>query len=284
MEDIELWCLGIGEDVRDYVLCDADIDLLPTLYKQNEIRFEYNQANQERSQKSCTIFAAVWMVSDLMDYEFTLDEIKEIDELSYQRGRIRGQGRYVQSAVKLVADWWNEHKAEKIAYYRISKYSTMFTEALKKLYTADWNICPTAEHAKDYRTDAIVDGYDFGTNKNWHSIDIIQKDLVSVKDSYKGRKTYDWKKDCNIYWLRNPVSKMTNYGDWFYIYTKVKEDNLEEVKRLNELKAQINEVMPINSNLWHLTNSEAYRVKLHEANNMMREWLEYINSELKRLS
>jgi hypothetical protein len=31
------------------------------------------------------------MLSDLMNYEFSYDEIKEIDELSYTRGRIRGQ-------------------------------------------------------------------------------------------------------------------------------------------------------------------------------------------------
>jgi hypothetical protein len=31
------------------------------------------------------------MISDLFNYKFTYDEIKEIDELSYERGRIRGQ-------------------------------------------------------------------------------------------------------------------------------------------------------------------------------------------------
>jgi len=41
--DNELGCLGIGEQNTDYVLCDGDNDLLPTLYKKDEIRFEYNQ-------------------------------------------------------------------------------------------------------------------------------------------------------------------------------------------------------------------------------------------------
>jgi hypothetical protein len=31
------------------------------------------------------------MLSDLMNYEFSLKEIKEIDNLSYERGRIQGQ-------------------------------------------------------------------------------------------------------------------------------------------------------------------------------------------------
>jgi hypothetical protein len=34
---------------------------------------------------SCTIFAAVGCLSDLMNYKFSYDEIKEIDELSYER-------------------------------------------------------------------------------------------------------------------------------------------------------------------------------------------------------
>ena len=38
-----LGCLGIGESDTDYVLCNGDSDLLPTLYKKNEIRFEWNQ-------------------------------------------------------------------------------------------------------------------------------------------------------------------------------------------------------------------------------------------------
>jgi hypothetical protein len=31
------------------------------------------------------------MLSDLINYEFSLKEIKEVDELSYTRGRIRGE-------------------------------------------------------------------------------------------------------------------------------------------------------------------------------------------------
>ena len=60
------------------------------------------------SRVSCTIFAAMWMLSDLINYEFSLD-LKEVDELSYERGRIRGQWWYVQSAV----DRYNESDLSK---------------------------------------------------------------------------------------------------------------------------------------------------------------------------
>ena len=81
--DETIGCLGIGEQDTDYILRDGDIDLLPELYQQDNIRYEYNQGNQSWSKVSCTIFAAVGMLSDLMNYQFTLDEIKEIDNLSY---------------------------------------------------------------------------------------------------------------------------------------------------------------------------------------------------------
>ena len=82
MEEKTMWCLGIWEADTDYQLCNWDIDLIPNLVKKDEIRFEYNQWNQEWSRNSCTIFAAMWMLSDLINYEFSLKEIKEVDELS----------------------------------------------------------------------------------------------------------------------------------------------------------------------------------------------------------
>ena len=86
MNELEtLGCLGTGNEITDYVLCDGDIDLLPNLYQQDNIRYEYNQSNQSWSKKSCTIFSAMGMVSDLMNYEFSLKELKEVDELSYEK-------------------------------------------------------------------------------------------------------------------------------------------------------------------------------------------------------
>ena len=43
MEKEELGCLGIWESDKDYVLCNWDEKLLPTLYKKDEVRIEYNQ-------------------------------------------------------------------------------------------------------------------------------------------------------------------------------------------------------------------------------------------------
>ena len=267
-------CLGDWAENTDYVLCNWDSDLLPPLVKKDEIRFSYNQYKNKRSYVSCTIFAAVWMLSDLMNYEFSYDEIKEIDELSYERWRIRGQWWYVQSAVKLVADRWNEKMDRKVAYYRISKYDNEIIEnVIGKLYTIDWNMHPTKEWNED-KKDWIIDGTDFGTQTSWHSVGVVKKDWQrSVKDS--GSMPY--------YWLKNKLSAITNFWAYFYVYVPV-EDNLERVKKLNEIKAKIVNWMGINSELWHLSWSEEHKNKLHDMNDFYREWLSYIDGELKSLA
>lgn len=281
------WCIGSGATPTDFVLCEWDWDLLPKLYEQDDVRYEYNQSNQDWSKVSCTIFSAMWAISDLMNYQFTLDELKEVDELSYTKGRIRWEWWWVKDAVNLAAKWWNEHHWDlgKVAYYRISKYSTLAEEALKKWYTLVTNFCPTSEYRADYRKDAVLNWNEFGNNCNWHAIDIIRNDWHrSTKDSYKGRKTTDWTKDCNRYELVHSLPELTNYSQYLYIYTKVSENNYERVKELNEFKTLLVQTIDNNSTMWHLTNDTDYKNMLHKANNLNRRKLSDIDNQLKLLS
>lgn len=272
MEENVLGCLGDWAENTDYVLCNGDSDLLPPLVKKDEIRFSYNQYKNKRSYVSCTIFAAVWMLSDLMNYEFTYDEIKEIDELSYERGRIRGQWWYVQSAVKLVADRWNEKMEKKVAYYRISKYDNeLIEDVIGKLYTIDWNMHPTKEWSED-RKDWMIDGTDFWKITNWHSLDIVCKEWQrTVKDSWS----------TPYYWLKNKVSAVTNFWANFYVYVPV-GDNLEEVKRLNEIKAECNLLIEHLGTLWHLVNDSNFQWVLHYTADKLRKKIDDCNNELKK--
>ena len=279
MEEKEIWCLWLWEQPTDYQLCNGDSDLLPPLVKKDEIRFEYNQGNQDRSRVSCTIFAAMWMLSDLINYEFSLDQLKEVDELSYERGRIRGQWWYVQSAVKLVADRYNESdlskKYGKIAYYRISKYDDEILEwVINKLYTIDWNHWLDSRYTAD-KKDWMIDGTDFGTQTSWHSVDIICKaGQRSVKNSYK------WAKN-NIYGLKNKLSAITNFWTYFYVYTLV-GDNLEEIKRLNELKTECLNCITSLWNIRHMTNDTNFQWVLHYTADKLRAKVKDCDDELKK--
>lgn len=276
-----LGCLWIWEQPTDYVLCDWDGELLPTLYKKDEIRFEYNQAKNKRSEKSCTIFSAIGAASDLTNYKFSEAEIKEIDSLSYQRGRLQGQGWYVQSAFKLVSDWWNANEALvkkywKLAYYRISKYDdNIIEDVISKLYTVWGNYHPTSEYNQD-RADWMLDWTNFGTQTNWHAVDIISKEgQRSVKDSYYWRLY-------NIYGLKNKLSQITNYWQYFYVYTLVKEDNLEEIKRLNEIKSECNLLIEHLWTLWHLVNDTNFQSILHYTAEKLRKKIADADEQLKK--
>jgi len=277
----QLGCLGIWEELTDYVLCEWESDLLPKLYKQDEKIYQYNQLGWKWSTKSCTIFAAIGMAADLWNYDFSESEIKEIDELSYSRWRVRGQWWYVQKAVKLVNDRWNSNEKlvkmyGKMAFYRVSKYDNENMEdIMDKLYTLDWNYSPNSKYNQD-RADWMIDWTDFWTNTNGHSVDVRKVDNQrSVKDSYFGR-------EYNIYWLKHKLSEITNYWEYFYVYTKVKEDNLEEIKRLNEIKSLCNNIIELLGKLYHFVNDKNFQGILHYTAEKLRGKINDCNEQLKK--
>lgn len=285
-EEEVIWCLGIWEEDTDYTLCSWEESLLPTLYEKDEVRYEYNQWAKDWSRVSCTIFAAMWMLSDLINYEFSEAELKEVDELSYDNPkypviRKRWDGWYVKYAVDLVAGRYNNSelskKYGKIAYYRLSKYDDEIVEnAIWKLYTIDWNHWLNAEYTKD-RKDWMVDGTDFWTKTSWHSVDVICKaGQRSVKNSYKGNKY-------NIYGLKNKLSAITNFWPYFYIYTLVREDNLEEIKRLNEIKTECNLLIEHLWKLYHLVNDTNFQWILHYTADKLRAKIKTCNEMLGKL-
>ena len=286
MKEEERGCLWIGESNKDYVLCNGDSDLLPKLYKKDNIRFEYNQAKQDWSKNSCTIFAALWMYSDLTNYQFSLAEIKEVDDTSYNNPnydhiRVPWKWWYVKDAVDHVRKYVNGRKDlvekyGKVASYRISKYDDEIVEdTLNLLYTIDGNYCPTSAYNND-RADGMLDWTDFGYNTNWHSVDIISNEWQrSVKDSYKGRKF-------NIYWLKNKLSQISNFWPYFYVYTLVNEDALEEIKRLNEIKSECNLIIEHLWKLWHLVNDENFKWILHYTAEKLRKKIADCNEQLKK--
>ena len=291
MEELENGCLGIGGQPTDYLICDGFEDALPTLYQQDDVIFEYNQSKQERSKKSCTIFSAIGAISDLFNYQFTLDEIKEIDDISYTRGRFKNQGRRVQSAVKLVADRRNEHHSDlgKVAYYKIDTTNNeLVDKILDKWYNIMTNINWNTKYTLDYLKDAIVNDTDFGSATYWHALNLVTVNLkkiwgkVCVKDNYKGRTTNNGKLDCNIYALEHYPSEISVFGVNGYIYTKVAEDALEEVKRLNEFKTNLQKAIDINSAMRHQTNDENYKSILHYVNEKNRKKLSDCEEQLKK--
>ena len=160
----------------------------------------------------------------------------------------------------------------------------MLKDALDKLYTLDTNFCPTTAYSKDYRTDWVLNWTDFWTATNGHSVDVIKKEWKQgVKDSYKWRKTYDWKKDCNFYEVEHEFKEISNYSDRFYIYTFVKEDNMEEIKRLNTIKTEAYNTIEALGKLRNAINDEDLRNELHKTADKCRAKIDQCNEMLKPL-
>lgn len=280
---IENGCIGLGEKQTDYILDEWLLDALPTLYQQDEIIYQYNQGTQTWSTKSCSIFSPIWAISDLFNVEIPLSTIKKWDESSYNNGRVKWQWWYVALWADHIVKEWNasdfSKKYWKAAYYSIDlKNDDLVKWILEKRYTIiawyQWN----AEYNKDKR-DGALEGTSFGTPTYWHVVNVIwstNKCPARIKDNYYKSISH------NIYDVQHPFSDLSCFYDRGYVITKVAEDALEEVKRLNEFRTNLVKAIEINSSMRHQTKDTNYQSILHYVNEKNRKKLKDCDEQLAK--
>ena len=278
-------CYWLGEKTTDFIMTEWLLDKMPTLYQQDEIIFQYNQFNQKRSQKSCTLFSPVWAVSDLWNIQIDIDEVKEWDEESYNKGRAKDSGWLVARWVEHICDCWNasKHWKElwKVAFYSFAlKDNALLQKIFSKRYTAcigyQWNSTYNADKNKD----GILNGVSFGTPTYWHAVSTIRgiNTPARIKDNYYETSKY------NIYGVEHEFKDIPCFYDRGYIITKVKEDNLERLKELNVFRT--NAILTIEK-LWemrHQTTVQSFRDELHNIANKLRSKVNDIDEQLILLS
>lgn len=276
------WADDVWETDLDWQI-EGEIEL-PPLFNQDNIRFSYNQG----SSKDCTLYSSFWAISDLMNYEFTKKEIWEIVKLAESRGKKPDGWWNTQLGVKCVADYWNNKFPDrKVAFYRIDILSNNFAQVLKAWYTVVCTFKGNKEYSTDHWLDWVVDWLDFKPSTRWHATTCIfsQDWKVTIKDSYKGRKKKDWSDD-NYYQLKDIVSLVKNGVYYPSAYVYVAEERMvnpvEELKRLNEFKSEINIAIEQNSKLRHLSNDDMFKDKLHEINQVLREKLVDVEIQFKK--
>lgn len=284
-------CLGDGASIKDFILDEGTLDWLPELFQKDEIRYEYNQGNQDWSTVSCTIFWAMWAVSDLVNEEFSLDLIKELDETSYEQWRIRWRWWYTNNAANCIRKFFNNNskfvwKYGKIAYYRIEiDNDELVKKVLDKGYDIYTGFYWNSKYTKDHRTDAKLDWTDFGEGTYWHAICIVKKDgKYRIKDNYKWRRTYDWKKEDNYYQLMHNTSEINTFHTYWYVFTLVNEDNYNELKRLSDIKTLCNNIIDLLWQLWHKVNDTNFQSILHYTANKLRLKIKDCEEEEKKFS
>lgn len=291
-EMIYSWDYWIIEKDTDFVLTEWDVDWLPTLFEQDDIYFEYNQDANSRSKMSCTLYNAFWAVSDLRNYEFLLNQIKDMNDMSYNKWRKLWEGRWTNLAVDLVRWWWNNNrklveKYGKVASYRIDMRNDYLVEKiLEKNYTICWSFEWNTDYILDYYKDWVLDNYEFWPKTYWHSVWLRKHNgKRCVKDNYKGRN-YKWL-DTNFYELKPTCKQLIDAGTFrpnWYLFTKVAEDNYDELMRLEKVRVKCNNSLEANSELRHNTNDETLKKKLHDTNEWIRNNnLKYIEQMLIKL-
>jgi len=283
MVDIVNGCIGLGEKPTDYILTEWLLDKLPTLYQQDEIIYQYNQWTQTWSEKSCTLFSPVGAISDLFNVEIPLDVIKDWDEESYKYGRIKNGWWYVAAWVEHIVKMWNaselSKKYGKAAYYSIDlRDDDLVKWILDKRYTICIWYQGNSTYNKD-RNDWTLDDTEFWTPSYWHAVSAIwsiNSCPQRIKDNY-----YRTKKT-NIYDVVHPFSEIKCFYDRGYVITKVAEDALEEVKRLNEFRTNLLRAIEINSTMRHQTNDKNYQSILHYTNEKNRKKVQDCDEQLAK--
>ena len=283
MTEIENWCIGLWEKQTDYIMDEWLLDALPTLYQQDEIIYQYNQWTQTWSTKSCTLFSPIGAISDLFNVEIPLSIIKQWDTDSYSKWRWKDSGWLVARWVDHIVSEWNASdfakKYWKAAYYSIDlKNDDLVKWILDKRYTIctgyQWN----ASYNKDKR-DWVLENTEFGSSTYWHAVGAIwsiNECPARIKDNYYESITY------NIYDVAHPFSDLSCFYDRGYIITKVAEDSLEEVKRLNEFRTNLVHAIELNSAMRHQTNDDNYKSILHYMNEKNRKKLKDCDEQLAK--
>lgn len=284
IEELENGCLWDWYEETDFLLTEADIYTLPELYEQDTIRYNYNQWKQERSKKSCSIFAAIWALSDLKNYKFDLSAIREIDTESYKRWRVSWEWRYTKNAFALAWERRNKNfPKDPVAYYAVLfANDSKCNMIMEKNYNLWVSFNYTDDYVSDYWDNWEIDrAVKWRKKLIWHCVNEIIKDWrKQIKDNY------DWRK--SQYYKIN-VSNADLYNAWIYhtrayVFTNVKEDNLWELKRFERVKVAALNALEANSTLRENTNSKELKKSLHKTNEDIRNiTLKYIEENIEKL-
>lgn len=286
MDEIINWCYGLGDSPKDYILTEWLLDALPTLYQKDEVIYQYNQWKQDWSKKSCTIFSPIWAISSLFNVEIPLTTIKMWDNDTYSNGRTKDSGWLVAKWVDHIVKEWNNSdfwkKYGKAAYYSIDLKDD---ELVKKVLDKRYSICTwyqwNATYNNDYKSDWVLNGTEFGNSTYGHAVEAIWSingNPCRIQDNYYGTAKY------NIYDIAHKFSEIPCFYTRWYVITKVAEDALEEIKRLNELKTECLNCIASLWNIWHMTNDKNFQWVLHYTADKLRAKVKDCDDELRKYS
>jgi len=263
------WVIWVDSE-KDRLIWDISI---PKIHAVDKEIYEYNQYKLKANRKSCTLFACFWAVSDLFNYKFTDEEIKEMNKLSYKAWRMKNKWRRLYKAVDVVREYRNnKHPDKQIVSFKLEANSEQHREALKKRHTTPtvyhWN----SKYNKDIRLDWTLNWTKFWTSTYWHAIGLRNIDFTRVKDSQYWYKY-------NKYLLKDYQGLISSnvFSSVAYLFLPI--ESIKESKEALKIKQIRDRVIKQNSMMRKLIDNEleqskvneTAKNKLHEANESLRD-------------
>ena len=176
----------------DYQLAAGVLDIpeAPKGFEDSKITYEQNEV----SNCSCTLHAALGALSDLTGIRFNLDDRKSLWARALVLGAKEGIGWYVKDAVELVRQFSKE-KGVEVNYFWLQIGSEEYQDAIQKRYSVVTGYKGNAKYNKDFLDDGILDGTDFSSFSYAHSIrlnDVISNpEFERIADSYPHSRLYN---------------------------------------------------------------------------------------------
>lgn len=211
MEENNIYTWAILDEnttsINDYILWwDSDLSSKIDNLPQNKFEIkEYNQWAEYESRNFCTIYSAMWMLSDLKGIKFTNEQILEVWRLWVANWWLDPDvWWYLYKAIDEVRNWWNKNNPnDKIISFRLKVTDPEFQELMDLWYSCQIWYKTSTELYNDSQDDWIVEWNNF-PKKWWHAVrSRIWK--IKIVDNYF------WKKKYNQYTIKQVQSLIDNW-------------------------------------------------------------------------
>lgn len=205
----------------------------------DKYQYEYNQRKWEYTRNGCTIFMALWAISDMTGYKFSDDEILDICKLCEAKyGWSPSWGNYLHKSVDCVRNWWNaKFPDNKLVSFRFR----LDSQEGQRLLDSNKTVCiwfhTSVKHYNDAQDNGNLDSETFAWAEKGggHAVRINNYKTI---DNYSGWKKY------NKYGTKKILSYVQD-GTYFphaYVFFEQKKSIkklLENIKLERARKAQL---------------------------------------------
>jgi hypothetical protein len=211
---------------RDYIIgAENPLVIPPNL---NTDKYLYNQwiKRTPTTAWSCWLFSAMWCISDLTGYQFTEEDIQEINALAISTyWLLIWVWMYMSRAIDCVRDWWNaKFPDKKLLSFRWVVWDDQFIEWLNKGHSFAVWYHTSSDYLKDSQDNWVINKDNFPTDWGGHLVRTNFEDTINIDDNY------EWTKDYNTY-VNNKIKDLKDKWVYFpsaylFLYDLSMEDQI----------------------------------------------------------